>query len=110
MNIELNTTHGIFKGYKEKLMNDLNLVVADADDLLKKVANSTTEGFAAARTKIERKLGEARSRLDDVRMAVTEKAKHSAGATHEYVRENPWKSIGLAAAAGLIIGFLLRRR
>ncbi len=110
MNTDLNATHGIVKGHKEKLMNDLNLVVADVEDLLKKVANSTTERFSEARTKIERKLGEARSRLDDVRIAVTEKARHSAGATQEYVRENPWKSIGVAAAAGLIIGFLLRRR
>ena len=34
---------------KDKLVTDLKGVVADADDLLKEVANSTTEEFVAAR-------------------------------------------------------------
>jgi ElaB/YqjD/DUF883 family membrane-anchored ribosome-binding protein len=28
----------------------------------------------------------------------------------EYVRENPWKAIGIAAGAGLLIGLLVSRR
>ena len=110
MNTELNASHGTVEGKQEKLVKELKGVVPDADDLLKKVANSTAEEFAAALTKIEGKLGEARSRLDDARLAVMEKAKGAADATHVYVRENPWKALGVAAAAGLIIGFLLSRR
>lgn len=110
MNTELNASDGTVEGKKERLVKDLKSVVTDADGLLKEVANSTAEEFAVARTKIEGKLGEARSRLDDARIAVTEKAKSAADATHEYVRENPWKALGVAAAAGLIIGFLLSRR
>lgn len=76
---------------------------------LKEVANSTAEEFAAALTEIEGRLGEARSRLDDARIAVTEKAQGAADATQEYVRENPWKVLGVVAA-GLILGILLSRR
>ncbi len=98
------------EGTKEKLVRDLKVVVADGDDLLKEVANSSVEQFAAARTNVEARMGEAKSRLQDARIAVTATAKGAAGATQEYVRENPWKVLGVAAAAGLVIGFVISRR
>ena len=106
MTTELNA----IEGTKEKLVRDLRVVVADGDDLLKEVANSTAGQLAAARTKVEARLGEARSGLDDARIAVTGWATDAADATHEYVRENPWKVLGVAGAAGLVIGFILSRR
>lgn len=110
MNTELNASHGTVEGKKEKLVKDIKGVVGDADDLMREVASSTAGELAAARTKIEGKLDEAKSRLGDARIAVTEKARVAADATNEYVRENPWKILGVAAAAGLVIGFLLSRR
>ncbi len=98
------------EGTKEKLLGDIRGAVADGDDLLKQVADFSAEQLAAARTKIDAKLGEARSRLDGARIAVTETAKDAADATYEYVRENPWKLLGVAIAAGLVIGLFLRRR
>lgn len=110
MNTEMNAGHGAVEARKEKLVKDLKGVVGDADDLMREVASSTAGELAAARTKIEGKLDEAKSRLGDARIAVTEKARVAADATNEYVRENPWKILGVAAAAGLVIGFLLSRR
>ena len=110
MNTELITRHGNVEGTKDKLVRDLRTVVGDADDLLQEVANSTAEEFAAARTRIGAKLTEARSRLDEARIAVTDKARQTADATHEYMMDNPWKIVGLAAVIGLIIGVLARRR
>jgi ElaB/YqjD/DUF883 family membrane-anchored ribosome-binding protein len=110
MNTELITTQGNVEGTRDKLAKDLRTVVADADYLLKEVANSTAEEFAAARTRIGAKLSEARSRLDEARIAVTDRARHTADATHEYMMDNPWKVVGLAAVIGLIIGALVSRR
>ncbi|HWR20558.1 MAG TPA: DUF883 family protein [Verrucomicrobiae bacterium] len=110
MNTEIIAGHGTVEARKEVLVKDLKSVVGDADALLKEVASSTAEGFSAARTNVERRLGEAKSRLVYARLAVTEKARHAAGATNEYVKENPWRVLGVAAASGLIIGFLLSRR
>lgn len=104
MNTELNASHGTVEGKKEKLVEDLKGVVGDADDL------TTAAELAAARTTIEGKLGEAKSRLDDARIAITEKARGAADTTQEYVRENPWKVLGVATAVGIIIGFLLSNR
>ena len=36
---------------------------------------------------------------------------HAAGhATDEFVHENPWKSVGIAAGVGLLLGLLVSRR
>jgi ElaB/YqjD/DUF883 family membrane-anchored ribosome-binding protein len=41
---------------------------------------------------------------------VTEGTKQAVKVTDDYVHENPWRSIGIGAAAGLLIGFLAARR
>lgn len=110
MNTELTTSHGTIEGKKEVLVSDLRGVVGDADALLKEVANSAVEGFAAARTNFQGRLGEVRSRLDEARISAMQKARGATDATHAYVRDNPGKAIGVAVAAGLVIGFLLSRR
>lgn len=103
MNTELLATHSNVEGKKNRLVKDLKGVVVDADDLLNEVANYTAEEFVAARTKIERKLSEARSRIADARIAVTQKAWDAANSGREYAMENPWKVFGVVAATALAI-------
>ncbi|MDO9600752.1 MAG: DUF883 family protein [Rhodocyclaceae bacterium] len=110
MTTELIASHGTVQGSKKNLVKDLKKVVGDADDLLKAAVNSTAEEFATARTNIEAKLGAAKSRLNEARSAVARKAGSAADATTEYVRENPWKLVVVAAVVGLITAFLIRRR
>lgn len=98
------------EGAKDKLVQDIKGVVKDADYLLKDVAASTAAGFSAARAHIGTRLADARYRFDDARTVVADKAKFAADATHEYVQENPWKVLGLAAVVGLLIGVVISRR
>ncbi len=98
------------EGMQDALVTDLKGIVTAADKLLNEVACATTEDFAAARSRIAEKLDDAKSRLDDARAAVTKRAKYVAGATDEYVRDNPWQVLGVAAATGVIVGYLLSRR
>jgi len=94
---------------KEKLMQDLRVVVADAEELLKATAGQAGEKVAAARERIQENLAVAKARLAEAEEAVVAKTKAAARATDEYVHENPWKSVGIAAGAGLIIGMLISR-
>ncbi|WP_291995681.1 DUF883 family protein [Candidatus Accumulibacter sp. ACC003] len=110
MNTELIAQKGTIESTKHKLVADIRSVAEDADHLLKKASTSTTEGWEAARTQIGAKLSEARSRLDDARIAVTDNARSAAGSTNEYAEDNPWKVAGLALAVGLLIGVLSSRR
>ena len=52
---------------------------------------------------------ETMSRLKDFQTQAVEKAKNVSVATDEYVHDNPWQTIAIAAVVGCIIGFLLRR-
>lgn len=110
MNLSLYPSQGVVERKKDRLVTDLKSVVADADDLLQEVGNSTAEEFAAARAKIEGRLREARARLDDARVAISRKVGDAADATQEYARENPWKAFGIPAVAALIVFLLVSRR
>lgn len=93
-----------------QLINDFKLVVADAEALLKATANSGGEKLAEARAKAEESLSIAKARLMDVQDEVLARTREAAKATDEYVHENPWQSIGIAASIGVVIGLLIGRR
>jgi len=94
---------------KEKLMQDLRVVVADAEELLRATAGQAGEKVSAARERIQENLAAAKARLAAAQDAVVAKTKQAAKVTDEYVHENPWKAVGIAAGAGLIIGMLISR-
>jgi len=110
MNIGLYRRRGTVEYKKERLVNDLKGVAADADDLLSAVVSSTADEFAAARSTIEERLDEARARLDDARIVVSRQIRHAADVTQEYARENPWKAFGIPAVAALVVFLLFSRR
>jgi len=94
----------------QKLMEDLSMVVFDAEELLKATASQTGERVTAARAKAEETLKVARMGLADAQEALVEKTKLAARQTDEYMHENPWKAAGIAAAVGVLIGALISRR
>ena len=95
---------------KEKLMEDLKAVVVDAEELLKATSDQTGERITAARVKAEESLKAARVRLAEQEAAVMAKTKAAAKATEDFVRADPWRAIGLAAAAGFVLCILATRR
>jgi ElaB/YqjD/DUF883 family membrane-anchored ribosome-binding protein len=95
---------------KTKLMADLRAVMTDAEELLKATASQTGERITKARAKAEESLNVAKVRLADAQEATVANAKAAARATDDYVHENPWKAVGVAAVAGLLLGALISRR
>ena len=95
---------------KDKLMGDLRLVIADAEELLRMTANQAGEGAAELRGRVQGRIQQARAELAHLQEVAVAKAKAAGHATDEFVHENPWKSIGVAAGAGLVIGLLIGRR
>ena len=94
---------------REKLVTDLRTLIDDAEELLKLSANQAGEKFSVARQKIEQSLVEGKKSLADAERVLIAKSKEAADIADDYVRENPWSSVGIAAAAGLVIGMLIRR-
>ncbi len=94
---------------KEKLMQDLRMVVADAEELLRATASQAGEKVSAARERIQGHLDAAKERLEDAEAMMIEKTKAAALATDEYVHDNPWRAVGIAAGVGLVVGMLISR-
>src|SRR3989344_4575819 len=95
---------------KEQLINDFKVVIADAEALLKATANQGGEKLAEVRAKAEESLKVVKARMAESQEALLPKTKQAAQATDAYVHENPWNAVGVAAAIGLVIGWLLGRR
>lgn len=97
-------------GARDQLMSDLKSVIQDAEVWLRNGSQMTGEELQAAKAKFERTLSSAKADLIRLEETVVEKTKEAAKATDVYVKENPWKSVGIGAAAGLLIGLLIARR
>lgn len=97
-------------GQKDKLADDIKSVVSDAEELLRKAKSSTSEGYSAVRSELEDRLANSIVRLQEVQEELKSRARQAARVTDEYVHDNPWKSMGYVAVAGLIVGLLITRR
>ena len=110
MNTVLSTINGDIQHNKEIIVADLKRIVGDADDLLKQMANSTSDELVTVRRTIEAKLSEARARIEEARIVTARTVCNAADATNQYISENPWKVVGVASLVGLVAALLLYRR
>jgi ElaB/YqjD/DUF883 family membrane-anchored ribosome-binding protein len=81
-------------------------LMEDAKELLAATAHVAEEKVVEAR----KRLGAAIEKGRETWNTVQEKAVAGAKATDQVIRENPYKSLGVALGVGVIIGYLLRRR
>ncbi len=94
----------------DKLMKDLRLVMEDAEDLLKATAGQAGEKVASVRARAEDSIRAAREALAEAGDDAIERGREAAESADAYVHEHPWTAIGIAAAAGLVVGLLLSRK
>lgn len=95
---------------KQKLVTDMKIVVADAEELLRTTASVAGEKVGELRERIQERLRDAKLRLADAEAALVDKTKAAARATDDFVQDNPWKAVGIAAGVGLLLGLILGRR
>ena len=86
-----------FDRAKGKMAADFKTMITDSEDLLKAAASVSGEGFGAACSKFEERVKSAQAMLADA-------------AQPDYIRGNPWTAVGIAVAAGLVLGFLVAKR
>ena len=95
---------------RDKLMADLKVVLADAEELLKLTASQAGERVSATRERVQASLERAKVKLAELEGIAAERSRIAAKATDEFVHEHPWKAVGIAAGVGLIVGLLIGRR
>ena len=93
-----------------KLIEDLKMIIADTDELLRATANQAGARIAEARVRLEGSLKVANARIAEAQEAAMARTRVAAKATDDYVRAKPWNAVGIAAGVGLVLGVLIARR
>lgn len=94
----------------ERFFTDLKAVLESAEALLHTTAEQAGEHVGEARARTRDKLREARERMGEIEEKLLSEARKKAKAADGYVRENPWRSIGVTAGLAFALGVLLGRR
>ena len=99
-----------FERARGRMAGDFRTMISDSEDLLKAAATVSGDGFTAARTKFEDKVRRAKAALADASQPVFDRTRETAAVADHYVHDNAWTVIGVAIAAGVLLGFLVAKR
>jgi ElaB/YqjD/DUF883 family membrane-anchored ribosome-binding protein len=95
---------------KAQLVANLRRVITDAEELLAATTDDGSSKLVELRERVQDHLRVARDKLADAEDLVRTQARRVAYAADDYVHDNPWSSIGAAAALGILVGVLVGRR
>jgi ElaB/YqjD/DUF883 family membrane-anchored ribosome-binding protein len=98
----------------DRLMKDFRAVLEDAEALLNATAGQAgdrvNDRVQKVRERAEETVRMARDRLASTQADITSRARETVKDADQYVRDNPWQAIGVAAGVAFLIGLLLSRR
>jgi ElaB/YqjD/DUF883 family membrane-anchored ribosome-binding protein len=89
---------------------DLKALMQDAQALFTQATQSGGIKADELRSRGMDLLDSALEHVQQLQNVTLEKGKELADSTDDYVRENPWQAVGLAAAVGVLIGMLIARK
>ena len=97
-----------------QLKEDLHHLTQTIEELVSATADDSRSNIKELRERAEQRLRDTRDRLESRGERLYGEARdsltHQADVCDRYVHENPWTSVGLGAAAGIVIGMLIGRR
>lgn len=110
MNTTSDTTSHTSQRNGVGLADNLRHLVDEADHFLQSAVEGGDEKIDALRLKLAKQVREMRAQLADLEETAVHKARHAARATDQAVHNHPYGAMGVAAAVGLLVGFLAARR
>lgn len=90
--------------------HQLRHMVDEIDAYLRSAADSGDQKFNAVRDRLALQVREMRAQLDELNQATLERVKRAAQQADQTVHSHPYTAMGVAAATGLLVGFLAARR
>lgn len=90
--------------------HQLRHMVDEIDSYLRSAADSGDQRFNAVRDRLATQVREMRAQLDELNQATLERVKRAAQQADQTVQSHPYAAMGVAAATGLLVGFLAARR
>jgi ElaB/YqjD/DUF883 family membrane-anchored ribosome-binding protein len=89
---------------------EIHDLMADTMELLDRMAHVADPETLRLRAKVAQTLATAKRAVTEGAVKLQRQTRHAVRAGDDYVRDRPWHAVGIAAAAGLIAGLLVRRR
>lgn len=93
---------------RDRFVTDLQTLSSHAQELLQVTSTVSGEGIAAAREQLQDSVRMAGETLRKFQVEAMDRGRKVALQADTYVHENPWQSIAVGVAAGLVIGLATR--
>ncbi|MEI6001252.1 DUF883 domain-containing protein [Paraburkholderia bengalensis] len=94
---------------RQKIVQDLNVLLADSEEMLRLAAAVPGEGLDALRERLRTHVDAVQGALADAQSSAQRRYRTATIQTERYVRQNPWQSLGIAAGIGFVLGMLAAR-
>lgn len=95
---------------RDQMAQHLRRMIDEADRVLASAAETGDEALDSVRDQFADQVRRMRSQLDELEDAAFYRARRASRAAHHTVHEHPYGAMGVAAAVGLLVGFLVARR
>ncbi|HEY1996732.1 DUF883 family protein [Paraburkholderia sp.] len=94
---------------KQKIVDDLRVLLTDSEEMLRLAANVPGEGVGVLRERLGTHVESLQAALGDAQDAAQRRYRVAALNTERYIRHNPWQAVGIAAGIGFLVGALAAR-
>jgi ElaB protein len=92
------------------LANELRIVLQQVEELVHAIGDDRDDALKAIRNRVNDTLGTAKDRLADIEKRAQLGARRARTAVRAYARDNPWTTLSIGAAVGLVLGAILMPR
>ena len=89
---------------------EIKSLIADVEDLVARISDLKDDDVARVRNKVLRAVDTAKASLAESADSMRRQAQRVVTTADDYVHDNPWQAVGLAALVGAVVGILASRR
>jgi ElaB/YqjD/DUF883 family membrane-anchored ribosome-binding protein len=89
---------------------DVRVQLSEVESMLGQAARETGEKASSLFSQVEARLRSATDAVQSLQEDAIGRARAAGRAADDYVSDNPWQMVGVAAAIGFLAGALLSRR
>ncbi len=98
-----------YRNFEPNFDDDLTLLSDTLEEILASSGDPADQKYIELKMRAEQALDDVRARVSRASDNYYYRAKQAVYRADDYVREKPWQGVGIGAAAGLVLGLLLRR-
>ena len=93
----------------QKLVESFRALIADGEEIMNSLVGVSTDGVSIARDRFSEKLVTAKQAYQEAESSLRTKVSDATHSADQYVSDNPWRAVAIAASAGAVIAFLMQR-